>query len=169
MNAPTWPLQSQCPAFYGSPTLNGHGLPGPDPKWERDNLVLVALPWEARASWNVALPVHSIRVHKLCAASLARVLVAVWEDCGKAQAEIDRIGLSAIGGGYSWRLMRGGNRLSMHSFGCAVDLDPERNGLGDATPAMDRRVIDAFTAEGWTWGGGWRVKDGMHFQAARVD
>jgi hypothetical protein len=58
----------------------------------------------------------------------------------------------------------------MHSYGAAVDFDPDRNGLGDPTPAMDPRVVAAFKAEGWTWGGDWspRNRDGMHFQAASV-
>jgi hypothetical protein len=74
--------------------------------------------------------------------------------------------------------MRGLNTLSMHSFGCALDLDPARNGLGDATPRFARfpEVISAFRASGLCWGGDWdgdgssadqRRHDGMHLQATQ--
>ena len=166
---PQWPLQSQCRSFYGNPVTTKKGAPCADADWEAKNLVTVLIPWRCHASWDVNLRIRTLRVHRLCAQSLERALLAIWMACGQSQAEIDRIGMSSVGGGYNFRLMRGGNSLSMHSYGCAVDFDPARNGLGDPTPAMDRRVIDAFAAEGWVWGGQWKQKDGMHFQAARVD
>jgi hypothetical protein len=169
MNAiTTWPLQADCAVFYGNPTSVVKGVAQANRTWEAKNLVLVPLPWAARASWDKKIAIKSLRVHRLVAESLKRALAAIWVAVGQSQAEIERIGLNLIGGGYVWRLMRGGNSLSMHSYGCAIDLDPERNGLGDQTPAMDPRVIAAFEAEGWTWGGRWKTKDGMHFQAARV-
>ena len=166
----TWPLQSQCVAYYGDPTVIIKGSPRANAAWESANLVTVFLPWQAHASWDKDLRIRTLRVHKKVADSLKRVLDAVWSVCGHSQAEIDRIGMSSIGGGYIWRVMRGGRALSMHSYGCAVDFDPANNDLGDQTPAMDPRVVAAFEAEGWTWGGRWAGsgKDGMHFQAARV-
>ncbi len=43
----------------------------------------------------------------------------------------------------------------MHSYGCAVDLDPVNNGLSDRTPrfAQFPQVLQAFADEGWKWGG----------------
>ncbi|WKL57223.1 M15 family metallopeptidase [Asticcacaulis sp. ZE23SCel15] len=169
MTKPVWPLQSQCKAFYGDPTSVIRGAPAPNAEWERMHLVKVFIPWSAHASWDKDLRIRTLRVHSKCAASLERVLNAIWEAVGRDQNEIDRIGMSSVGGGHNWRLMRGGNALSTHSYGCAVDFDPERNGLGDNSPAMDKRVIKAFTDEGWVWGGQWKRPDGMHFQAARVD
>ena len=169
----TWPLQSGCWKYYGDPTLIVQGAPQANAEWERRNLVTVPLPWKAHASWDRSLRIKSLRVHTRVAASLARIVAHIWAVCGQSQEEIDRLGLSSVGGGYAWRPMRGGGNLSMHAFGAAVDFDPERNGLGDDTPNFgrpeNRWVVDAFTAEGWTWGGIWKRKDGMHFQAARVD
>lgn len=167
---PTWPHQNNVPATFGQNMRAARGVAGPDPKWERDNLVLVAIPWRAVASWDHGLKIRALRVHKGVAESLARVLAAIWLAFGKDQKAIEIAGMHLVGGGYVWRSMRGGSRLSMHSYGIAVDFDPDRNGLGDPTPAMDARVVAAFKAEGWTWGGDWspRNRDGMHFQAAGV-
>lgn len=165
-----WPAQSNVEQFYGRNIRTAKGVAGPDPKWERENLVLVPIPWKAVASWDARLPIKALRVHKRCAESLARVLDAIWLAFGKNQKAIEAAGMHLIGGGYNWRQMRGSSRLSMHAYGCAVDFDPARNGLGDPTPAMDLRVVEAFDHENWIWGGRWspRNRDGMHFQAAVV-
>lgn len=166
----TWPHQNEAPAFYGRNQRVARGVAGADPAWERQNLVLVPIPWKAVASWDPAQRIKALRVHKRCADSLGRVLARVWAEFGQSQKAIEVAGMHLVGGGYIWRAMRGGTRLSMHSYGAAVDFDPARNGLGDPTPAMDMRVVAAFEAEGWTWGGRWspRSRDGMHFQAADV-
>ncbi len=158
----TWPLQRDCTKFYGDPRGANDKASA---KREREHLVLVKCPWELRFEGK---SVSGIRIHKKCAESLARVLTAIWERVGRSQAEIDRIGMSVYGGSYSFRAMRGGKSLSMHSYGCALDFDPARNGFGNRNPAMDRRVIEEFEREGWEWGGHWSRPDGMHFQAART-
>lgn len=165
-----WPHQNAAPEFYGRNQRIVRGVAGADPVWERQNLVLVAIPWKAVASWDHGIRIKSLRVHRLCAQSLERVLARIWNDFDRSQKAVEIIGMHLVGGGYIWRAMRGGTRLSMHSYGAAVDFDPARNGLGDPTPAMDMRVVAAFEAEGWTWGGRWspRSRDGMHFQAADV-
>ncbi len=158
----TWPLQKDCDRFYGNPRgANGK----PSAKWESENLVSVRPPFKMTYAGK---PISGIRVHKKCAESLKRVLARIWEAAGKDQATVDRWGVSIYGGAYNYRLMRGGNSLSMHSWGCAIDLDPARNGLGDQTPhfANVPEVLAAFAAEGWEWGGDWSRRDGMHWQAA---
>ena len=158
----TWPLQRDCNRFYGDPRTSAGNASA---AWARDNLVSVSPPWKMTFGGK---PVAGCRVHKKCAESLKRIFARIWERCGKSQAEIDRIGMSIYAGGYVFRNMRGGRSLSMHSYGCAVDFDPARNGLGNKNPQMDRRVIEEFEREGWEWGGHWGRTDGMHFQAART-
>jgi hypothetical protein len=65
---------------------------------------------------------------------------------------------------------KSGNSLSTHSWGFALDSDTSRNAFGDTTPhfAHTPQVLNAFEAEGWTWGGNWKKPDGMHWQAANV-
>lgn len=161
---PTWPLQKDCNKFYGNPRgANG----GASAAWEAANLTNVKPPFTMRYAGT---PIKTIRVHKKCAESLLRVLNALWVAAGKKQSVIDEWGVSTYGGAYNFRLMRGGSNLSMHSWGCAIDLDPARNGLGDSTPRFANypQVIKAFSDEGWEWGGSWSAggRDGMHWQAA---
>ena len=71
--------------------------------------------------------------------------------------------------------------LSLHSYGIAVDLNADANGMITGCPAGDPRRavwratkgaipvawIDAFKRAGWTWGGDFRTAfDPMHFQYA---
>lgn len=157
----TWPKQSYCTQFYGDPRGKDFD----------DNLTGVAIPWLCVTSWD-GKPYKRIQVHKRCAESLTRIFAAIWEASGHSQDKINEWGMNKCGGGYAFRSMRGGTRLSMHSYGCAVDFDPDRNAMGDATPhfAECQEVRNAFHAEGWVWGGNWsgRYCDGMHFQAALV-
>lgn len=161
-----WPKQSECAAYYGDPRgANGKA----SSKWEAANLVYIAPPFKMQMG---DIKITRLRVHKKVAESLVRILNKIWDAAGKSQSKIDEWGASQFGGAYNYRLMRGGAALSMHSYGCAIDLDPARNGFHDATPnfANIPQVVAAFESEGWTWGGRWRGLscDGMHFQAARV-
>ena len=76
-------------------------------------------------------------------------------------------GPQLYGGGNNFRLMHSGSWLSMHNWGCAVDFAPANNVLGDDTPhfANTHEVLDAFAGEAWVSVGGWRKKDGLHWQA----
>jgi hypothetical protein len=70
--------------------------------------------------------------------------------------------------------MRGGNSYSMHSWGIAIDFDPERNRLnwnsGEARLAKPDCIPfwQAWEAEGWVSLGRTRDFDWMHVQAARL-
>ena len=85
---------------------------------------------------------------------------------------IERARLDLCGGVFNFRLQRGGSNLSIHSWGAAIDIDPERNRLGRRYSAgagmIPRAAVDIFEAEGWEWGGRWSRPDAMHFQAART-
>jgi len=161
-----WPHQSNVDAFYGDPRgANGE----PSKKWESQNIVRVPAPWKLVTAWDFR-PVSGIRIHRKCEESLGNVLSMIWTASGQSEAKIKEWGMHLYAGGYDFRLMRGVTSLSMHSWGCAVDFDSARNAFGDTTPnfATIPAVLDAFAAEGWTWGGKWRKPDGMHWQAANV-
>jgi hypothetical protein len=150
------------------------------PKWEAENIVRIIPPF--KMTYAGAL-VKTIRVHKHCAASLSRVLAKFLDSAtlinrSNPQKVLDDAGVSIFGGVVQYRLMRGGNDLSIHSYGAAIDLDPARNGMYDQTPNFANHgwVLAAFRAEGWRWGGDWngngssadeRRPDGMHWQATR--
>lgn len=161
----SWPKQSGCDAFYGNP--RGRDPTKPSAAWEAANLTTISPPFRMTYDGKA---IKTIRVHTKCAASLLRVLNAIWVAAGRSQVIVDAWGASIYGGAYNYRLMRGGDALSMHSWGCAIDLDPGRNGFGAKSPNFAKvpAVLKAFADEGWVWGGKWSKPDGMHFQAANV-
>ena len=81
--------------------------------------------------------------------------------------------LLPISGTFAWRAIAGTERLSMHSFGAAIDLNAKRNtywqwytgdnplGLRTAFPP---EVVEAFERHGFIWGGKWAEFDIMHFE-----
>lgn len=160
-----WPLQRDCDAFYGNPR-GGRGASG---SWETGCLTRVKPPF---AMYYDGRPVSYILMNRKCADSFRRVLNKIWIASGKDQSVLDKWGASTFAGSYVFRQKRGGSTLSMHSYGCAIDLDPARNGFHNTNPNFGRgdarKVVEAFESEGWEWGGSWagRSCDGMHFQAA---
>lgn len=163
---PKWPHQSDADAFYGNPRGKNGEV---NPQWESAHIVHIKPPWKLVTAWDF-MPVNRIRIHKNCSESLQRILLKIWKSSGEDQLKINEWGMNLYAGGFSFRLMRGSSRLSMHSWGCAIDFDPARNAFGDHTPnfASIPAVIEAFSSEKWTWGGNWRKPDGMHWQAANI-
>lgn len=93
------------------------------------------------------------------------------------------VNLNQYIGGYFFRPINnpkhpGSKTLSMHSFGCAIDINYNlnpfvKNGTpltsGDDTPAgkvrtLSSPIVKAFEKYGWGWGG--RYGDYMHFSLA---
>lgn len=177
-----WPTQSEVlggNSIYGNPR-NKKDPTKPSAAWEAANITTIAPPFRMTYA---GVAIKKIRVNKHCAASLARILDSLLAMAKRLrpsdpQGLLDESGASIFGGVVMYRLMRGGNSLSIHSWGAAIDLDPARNGLYDKTPNFANYpwVISAFKDEGWLWGGDWngngssadeRKADGMHFQATR--
>lgn len=161
-----WPTQSEVDIFYGNP----RGKDGiASKKWESENIIAFPVPWKLVTAWDFA-KVSKIRMHKKCADSLLIVLNKIWEAAGQNQAKIDEWGMNLYAGGYNFRQMRGSTKLSMHSWGCAIDFDSDRNSFGDPKPNFGTIpiILEAFASEGWIWGGVWDTPDGMHWQAAIV-
>jgi hypothetical protein len=162
-----WPVQTDCDAYYGNPRGRDGRASG---VWERANLTRIAPPFAMTFSGK---PIKTITIHRKCADSLSRVLAAIRDAAAREPRLLDEWGANVFGGAYVYRVMRGGSRLSMHAYGCAIDLDPARNAFHDETPHFalpPAAVVKAFESEGWEWGGRWkdRACDGMHFQAART-
>ena len=153
------PKQSECDKFYGNPRgKNAHA----NPVWEGVNLVYVKPPFKM---FYAGKPITSIRIHRKCSGALYLALWAIWVASGKSQAKIDQWGVSTFGGSYNYRLMRQSNRLSMHAYGCAIDLAPERFPMGKTGAKFVPEVIKAFADQGAVN----LPRDRMHFQFAIVD
>lgn len=158
----SWPLQSNCDSFYGNPRGIGGGHV--NEAWYSQNIVIVKLPFEMRMGTD---PITRISIHKKCAASVLRVFTSVAPMLCTAAFKIPDYNYD---GSFNYRVMRGGRSLSMHAYGCAIDLDAEHNPMGKKTVRFkDTSIwVKAFEAEGWVWGGRWSSPDAMHFQAALV-
>lgn len=150
-----WPYQTDCPAFYGDPRFNLT-------KWEHEHLDFVIPPF--KMIYDHHIPIHVFQIHKKCKASLDRVLTEIWIAAHKEQAQIDEWGVSNYGGSMEFRMMRNGQHLSMHSYGCAIDLDPQHKTYGQSAIRFSKPVVKAFANEGWVN----LLHDPMHFQAAIV-
>ena len=61
--------------------------------------------------------------------------------------------------------------ISLHSYGIAIDFDPElnHNGAAPGTARLDSApgFVQVFRDAGWAWGGDWHMRDTMHFQRAQ--
>jgi len=85
--------------------------------------------------------------------------------------KIKELRLDLFGGCLNVRKMRGGSSWSMHSWGIAVDLDPDKNQLtwGKDRASFAKSEYDPFwkivADEGWTSLGKAENRDWMHFEA----
>jgi hypothetical protein len=85
-----------------------------------------------------------------------------------------RQALYPVVGTFSWRIIAGTRRLSMHSLAIAIDVNPGRNpywrhhrrpsAILSRRKSFPATVVAAFEAEGFIWGGKWAEYDLMHFE-----
>jgi hypothetical protein len=160
MTANIWPLQKDCPAFYGDPSVKN---------WLHDNTTDVACPWPLFSDGH---PVAHILIHKKCAESLTRILGSIWDAVGHDVDKIKQLRYDQYDGSYNFRPIRGGHNMSMHSFAAAIDMDAADN-QQHATKHLfqsDSLIVVKFKEDGVVWGGDWSSSsiDSMHFQFARV-
>jgi len=159
-----WPKPDRASVeeFYGRHRLGLDGMPSTS--WQLENLTLLRTPFPLRLAWEPVTTVSRVRVHRRCADSLGRILVALLRAYGTAAA-VTAARVDLFGGVYQFRRISGSSSLSLHSWGAAIDIDPERNGLG-AKGSIPAAVVKAFKDEGWAWGGEFKGrKDPMHFEA----
>lgn len=152
-----WPRQVDVPAFYGDVGTNQTSI---------------EIPFDMWLAWSKTTRVRKITLHQRVADSAERVFQAV---AGLYSAqERKTIGLDLFGGSLNVRKMRGGSAWSMHSWGIAIDFDPERNQLKWGRDRARLAQPDAvpfwleWEKEGWLSLGRARNYDWMHCQAARL-
>ena len=142
---------------YGAANVTGAGY-----------LVKIKLPYPMRIAWDLDSSVNSMMCHKLVADNFTAVfneLLAVY-----GYDKIKELGIDLFGGCFNYRKMRGGNALSMHSYGLAIDLDPARNLLKESSKTARfarpeyKAMIDIFYKHGFLSLGRERNFDFMHFE-----
>jgi hypothetical protein len=129
------------------------------PLWEA-RMASVPFPEPLPLGWDPLVLARGARVHSFIADETRRVFeLLAREGLWKKLRTFD--------GGYAWRPQRGSStKLSLHSFGAALDFDAATNQLGTSGD-MDQGVIQVFEAAGWSWGGRWARPDPMHYNFAR--
>ncbi|PWT70877.1 MAG: hypothetical protein C5B46_09085 [Proteobacteria bacterium] len=130
-----------------------------DPTWEAESIVSTPLPFPITLGWGDPPQVATrIRCHRL----LAQILGGVFRDIDSAGL---RGAVKTYGGCYNFRAKRTGIKLSTHSWGIAIDVNPNTNAQGTSGD-MPPMIVDLFRARGFKWGGDWagKDKDPMHFQ-----
>lgn len=157
----SWPLQSSCAFKFGNPS---------EPGWGARNVVRVSVPWKMAMG---DIPIAAIKINKIAAESLTRVLAAIWNACDHSQAKVSAGHCDCFSGDWAIRQIRGKATPSMHSYALAIDFDAPHNALGASAAKTffqpESHIVQAFEAEKWVWGGRWKGRrDAMHFQAAIV-
>jgi len=135
--------EAQLKAKYGDPR---------DSNWKAENITTITTKSGAK-----------IQVNKQDAASF-QGLIGDLEDRGYVIKPGDT-------GGYNLRNITGGNTLSYHAFGAAIDINATANpysnapGGGVLKTNLPPDVSDMAKKWGLQWGGDWSsLKDPMHFQ-----
>lgn len=152
-----WPRQGDVERFYGRVGTSQGRL---------------KLPFPMKLAWDKGRIVTSITLHTKVIDSADRA----FSEIARTYSDKERraLGLDLFGGSLNVRRMRGGSRYSMHSWGIAIDFDPERNHLRWKSPNARLSHSDAipfwqaWEREGWVSLGRERNFDWMHVQAARL-
>lgn len=137
-----------------------------------ENQTTLKLPYNMFLAWEMETCVTEITCHEKVKDSLERILKNTLDHYG--MDAIKELHLDRFGGCLNVRKMRGGSSWSIHSWGCAVDLDPDRNQLkwGRDKAYFARPEYEPFwkivEAEGWTSLGRAKNFDWMHAQAANL-
>lgn len=160
--------------------LSGRKTPYFDPGRTRNDAFFQSLYFQSAQSAHASLvtvhePALSEAVFRVTdKRNVACQLAAVLKTLASARQDYSAV-FSMSGGGYNWRTISQTGRLSPHSFGIAVDVNPKLGQYwkwtgapqGDVGPYNNRvpsEVVMAFERYGFIWGGKWHHFDGMHFE-----
>jgi hypothetical protein len=150
---------TQLKAKYGAPNANP------------DYLTTIDLPYPMKLAWDKTQTTKKMRCHKLVASKFTKVFEQILAAYGLEK--IQELGIDIFGGCFNFRVMRGGTEMSKHSWGVAIDLDPERNQLKETSKTARfarpeyKKMIDIFYANGFISLGREKNYDWMHFEIAK--
>ena len=136
-----------------------------------ENQVRVQLPYPHRLAWDKRIIINSFYCHEKVQESIFGILTKVLNHYG--QDEIRNLGLDLWGGCLNERKMRGGSKWSTHSWGIALDYNPDFNRLkwGREKAVFAKTEYDKWWQfwenEGWISLGRTKNYDWMHIQAIK--
>jgi hypothetical protein len=157
------PLSEKWPKQGYNSMVNFYGPVG-------ENQTKLDLPYKFKIAWEPTTTISKMTCHEKCAKAFHNVFENTLKTYG--EKEIVRLKLDVFGGCLNVRRMRGGSAWSIHSWGAAIDLDPDNNQLKWASPkaTFSKKEYNDFwkivEAEGGTSLGKARNFDWMHFQFA---
>jgi hypothetical protein len=158
INPNNWPKQNE------PDLVNFYGEVG-------ENQKRLQLPYPHRLSWDKRKIVNSFYCNAKVHDSLLRILSKVLETYGIDK--IRELKLDLWGGCLSVRRMRGGTKWSTHSWGIAIDYNPDENQLkwGRDKAVFAKAEYDdwwkIWEEEGWFSLGRNKNYDWMHIQATK--
>ena len=135
-----------------------------------ENQIKLEVPYKLKLAWAPSTTLSRITCNQKVAQSLGIIFDNTLKTYG--EKDIEKLRLNMFGGCLNVRKMRGGSAWSIHSWGAAIDLDPDNNQLKWASPkaTFSKKEYEPFwkivEAEGWTSLGRRRNYDWMHIQAA---
>lgn len=152
----------------------------------KNNLVLTDIPY---FSFDREIRNGQLVVHKEVADEVREIFKKLLEKQFPIQQIVpivaynwnDSVSMSANNtSAFNYRFIHGTNRLSYHSYGRAIDINPAINPYiqndGIIVPlgvhydptrpgTITAEVASLFKSRGWEWGGDWKTeKDWQHFQ-----
>jgi hypothetical protein len=110
---------------------------------------------------------------------LATTVNGIAEKLEKISAELEQLPTSSLkyvtpsAGAYNCRAIAGSNRISMHSYGAAIDLNPKfgdywrwsmKNSKFTWHNQVPYQIVEIFERNGFIWGGKWYHFDTLHFE-----
>lgn len=138
-----------------------------------ENMTKLELPYKVKLAWEPSTTLSRITCHQKVAKSLGVIFDNTLKTYG--EKDVEKLRLNIFGGCVNVRRMRGGSAWSIHSWGAAIDLDPDNNQLKWSSQSSPRATFSKkeyepfwkiVESEGWTSLGRRRNYDWMHFQAA---
>jgi hypothetical protein len=148
--------------------------------WEEQNILRVIPP----AGWQLyyqddhrgCVPVSGIRLHRLVAGSFQSVLREIWDvatarmggapDDHAVRQWLHVRRLDQHGGGFNFGTFAGKAELSLHSYGIAIDWDPDFNPAGTHKPTLPDWWYEIWRKHGWQDRRDLAEPDPMHVQFA---
>lgn len=148
--------------------------------WEGENIRKIAPPdgWRLYYQSDTGLvQVSGIRIHRLLEDTFTAVLDDVWRfaksQIGSSATDdeirqwVHKRRLDQHGGGFNFRKITAGTKLSLHSYGIAIDWDPEHNPRKKPlSKTLPDWWYDIWRDHGWSDGQHFPTPDPMHVQFA---
>lgn len=159
------PLSQRWPKQDYNSMVNFYGPVG-------ENQTKLEVPYKLKLAWAPSTTLTKITCHEKVAKSLYSIFENTLKTYG--EKEISKLRLDLFGGCLNVRKMRGGSSWSIHSWGAAVDFDPDNNQLKwtKDKASFAKKEYDNFwkivEKEGWVSLGRERNYDWMHIQSARL-